>query len=238
MAVPTSITDCNATAANNSPAGSDSIGTSLDDYLRAHAAIIRQVSDDTIHLAGGTVTGQIKGITPVAAADLARKDYVDTMLPKAGGTVTGQIKGITPVAAEDLTRKDYVDSVVSAVNTSSGTYSPTVTAGTNTSAPGLSDNKPWLYTRVGSVVTVSGAFYADCSASATYSTVSITLPVTAAGDDNQLTGSGATQTNSGVQPASVVGTGGSPPNAAFVRFISYAAGSNNFVGVNFSYKVA
>jgi len=28
-------------------------------------------------LAGGTVTGQIKGITPVAAEDLTRKDYVD-----------------------------------------------------------------------------------------------------------------------------------------------------------------
>lgn len=87
MAVPTSISDCNATAANNSPAGSDSIGTSLDDYLRSHAAIIRQVYDALV------------------AVDA-------TLLPKAGGTATGQIKGITPVAAEDLTRKDYVDGKV------------------------------------------------------------------------------------------------------------------------------
>jgi hypothetical protein len=91
MAVPTSITDCNATAANNSPAGSDSIGTSLDDYLRAHAAIIRQAYDALVVVDG-------------------------TLLPKAGGSVTGtittthQIKGITPVANEDLARKDYVDS--------------------------------------------------------------------------------------------------------------------------------
>lgn len=48
MPVPTSITDCNATAANNSPAGSDSIGTSLDDYLRSHAAILRQVYDASL----------------------------------------------------------------------------------------------------------------------------------------------------------------------------------------------
>ena len=87
MPVPSSITDCNSTAANNSPAGSDSIGTSLDDYLRAHAAIIRQAYDALV------------------AVDA-------TLLPKAGGTATGQIKGITPVAAEDLTRKDYVDGKV------------------------------------------------------------------------------------------------------------------------------
>ena len=61
-------------------------------------------------LTGGTVTGQIKGVTPVADEDLTRKDYVDTTtVSLTGDTVTGQIKGIAPVAAEDLTRKDYVD---------------------------------------------------------------------------------------------------------------------------------
>lgn len=33
---------------------------------------------------GGTVTGQIKGITPSADADLTRKDYVDGVLPTTG----------------------------------------------------------------------------------------------------------------------------------------------------------
>ena len=54
---------------------------------------------DFLPLAGGTVTGQINGITPVAAANLTRKDYVDTaiasagaaFLPLAGGTMTGAI---------------------------------------------------------------------------------------------------------------------------------------------------
>jgi hypothetical protein len=45
MAIPTSISDLNATPSSNSPAGTDSIGTTLDDFIRAHAAIIRQVSD-------------------------------------------------------------------------------------------------------------------------------------------------------------------------------------------------
>ena len=47
MAVPSSIADLDAVAANNSPAGSDAIGTALDDYLRAHASIIKQVSQFT-----------------------------------------------------------------------------------------------------------------------------------------------------------------------------------------------
>ncbi len=42
MAVPSSIADLSTTAASNSPAGSESIGTSLDDYLRAIQAIIKQ----------------------------------------------------------------------------------------------------------------------------------------------------------------------------------------------------
>ena len=45
MAIPTSVADLDIVASNNSPQGSDSIGTSLDDYLRAHASILKQVSN-------------------------------------------------------------------------------------------------------------------------------------------------------------------------------------------------
>jgi microcystin-dependent protein len=38
-------------------------------------------------LAGGTVTGQIKGIAPAAAADLTRKDYVDSKFVTSGVVV-------------------------------------------------------------------------------------------------------------------------------------------------------
>lgn len=44
MPVPSSIFDLSTTPASNFPAGSESPST-IDDYLRAHAAIIRQVSD-------------------------------------------------------------------------------------------------------------------------------------------------------------------------------------------------
>lgn len=47
MSVPITVADLDATAANNSPLGSEAIGTSLDDYLRAYASIIKQVSNSS-----------------------------------------------------------------------------------------------------------------------------------------------------------------------------------------------
>lgn len=44
MAIPSTVADLNATASSNYPLGTESPGT-IDDYLRSHAAIIRQVSD-------------------------------------------------------------------------------------------------------------------------------------------------------------------------------------------------
>ena len=44
MGVPATLADLDPIAANNSPSGSDPIGTNLDDYLRSHAAMIKQAS--------------------------------------------------------------------------------------------------------------------------------------------------------------------------------------------------
>lgn len=45
MAVlPTSMKDLSLTATSNYPAGTDAVGTSLDDVLRAHATIIRSTN--------------------------------------------------------------------------------------------------------------------------------------------------------------------------------------------------
>lgn len=53
MAVPTARTDLSATAASNSPQGSDAIGsaTGPDDYIRALSSLIRLNYDDTLLLA-------------------------------------------------------------------------------------------------------------------------------------------------------------------------------------------
>lgn len=43
MPVPSTMADLALAAASNSPAGSDAIGTSLDEYLRSHASILRSM---------------------------------------------------------------------------------------------------------------------------------------------------------------------------------------------------
>ncbi len=62
MAVPSSLVDLSTTAASNSPAGSESIGTSLDDYLRAVQAIIKQ------GVSKGSDIASASTITPVATS--------------------------------------------------------------------------------------------------------------------------------------------------------------------------
>jgi len=54
MAVPTSAADLSTTAASNSPAGSEAIGTSLDDYLRAIQSILKQENSKGADTASAT----------------------------------------------------------------------------------------------------------------------------------------------------------------------------------------
>jgi len=57
MAVPTKLTDLSATAASNSPSGSESIGSSLDDYLRGVQAVLRgNLADKGADIASATTT--------------------------------------------------------------------------------------------------------------------------------------------------------------------------------------
>lgn len=55
MSVPSSINDLSTTASSNSPAGTDSIGVSLDDYLRAIQAIIKQNSSKGTDIASASL---------------------------------------------------------------------------------------------------------------------------------------------------------------------------------------
>jgi len=87
----------------------------------AATAIITKAAGDVryLQLAGGTMLGQVKGITPVAAADLTRKDYVDAgdagrlsqsqgdarYLQLTGGTLTGALS-VDPAAGDALLTLD------------------------------------------------------------------------------------------------------------------------------------
>lgn len=59
MPVPTTRDDLNVTASLNSPAGSEAIGTSLDNYIRSHSAIIKQYVND---IADGTSASKGSGL--------------------------------------------------------------------------------------------------------------------------------------------------------------------------------
>jgi hypothetical protein len=68
MAVPTARTDLSTTASSNSPQGGDAIGASTgpDDYLRAHAGLIKANYDDILlraPIASPTFTGTVAGVT-------------------------------------------------------------------------------------------------------------------------------------------------------------------------------
>ena len=81
-------------------------------YVDAEVATAKAVS---LPLAGGTMTGQAKGIAPVDEEDFANKGYVDDqdglLVPRTGGTMTGPISyGTDPTTSNHLARKSYVDS--------------------------------------------------------------------------------------------------------------------------------
>lgn len=59
MAVPTTMSNLSLTAASNSPAGSDAIGNSLDDYLRALSSILRSTSSVSSSLIASAATTDI-----------------------------------------------------------------------------------------------------------------------------------------------------------------------------------
>lgn len=100
--VPSVITDMSTSAASNSPAGSDSIGTSLDDYLRAHAAFIAQLFASA-SLDGGTVGGTANAITltpspAITAYDATKLIHFKAASTNTSSTVTVAVSGFAPKA--------------------------------------------------------------------------------------------------------------------------------------------
>lgn len=104
MGVPVVITDMSTSAASNSPAGSDSIGTSLDDYIRSHAAFIAQLfatSNIYSSVVGGT--GSVITLTPSPAiiAYAAGQKFGFIAGAANGGATTVNINGL---GAKNITK--------------------------------------------------------------------------------------------------------------------------------------
>lgn len=76
MPVPSVITDLSATAASNSPAGGDAVFPDLDNYLRAHAGLIRYGDTKASNITSGTTIDlgaavgrivDVTGTTPITS---------------------------------------------------------------------------------------------------------------------------------------------------------------------------
>lgn len=102
--VPSVITDLSTSAASNSPAGGDSIGTSHDDYMRAGFAFTRQLfntADVWSGTAGGTANALTLTPSPAITAYVAGQSFTF----KAGAspstsTVTLAISGLSTIAIQ------------------------------------------------------------------------------------------------------------------------------------------
>lgn len=106
MAVPSTIADLSVTASVNSPSGSEPIGIALDDYLRAHAAIIAQLGVDKADAAdiidysassGSSLVGFLQSGTGATARTLQSKsrDFVSVKdFGAVGDGVTNDLPAI------------------------------------------------------------------------------------------------------------------------------------------------
>lgn len=120
MGVPVNITDLSTTAASNSPASSDSIGTSLDDYIRSHAAFIAQLFN-TAAIYSATVGGTANAITltPTPAITAYQAGQQFTFIAGSSNTTATTInisglgvKNITKNGATALAANDILSGAI------------------------------------------------------------------------------------------------------------------------------
>jgi microcystin-dependent protein len=110
--IPSAITDLSAVAGSNSPGGGESPITT-DDYLRSHAAFIRQLYDSAFMLAPGIMTDFGGDVAPAGyllcdGAAYSRTTYA--ALFAAIGTKWGAGDGLTTFNVPDIRRRVTVGS--------------------------------------------------------------------------------------------------------------------------------
>lgn len=105
MPVPNTIADLNQAAASNFPLGTDTVGPSLDDYLRAGFSFTRQLFDGTPWLLG-SIAGTADAITatcPVPfTAYVAGQSF--KFMPTANNTTNAVTININGIGAKSVTR--------------------------------------------------------------------------------------------------------------------------------------
>lgn len=104
MAVPTVVTDLSATAASNSPAGGEAIGTNADNYIRALSQFIKELFN-TADIWGGTAGGTANALTLTPTPAITAYATGQSFTFKAGGspsssTATVAISGLATKAIQ------------------------------------------------------------------------------------------------------------------------------------------
>lgn len=111
MPIPSAISDLSTTPALNSPAGSESPAL-VDDYLRTHAAFIKQVNDESVKTSGNqTIAGTKTFSSPIAGSVTGSAGSVSGTVAIANGG-TGQT---TAAAAFNALKQDATDAVTGVV---------------------------------------------------------------------------------------------------------------------------
>ena len=203
------------------------VGTNTT-QIATTAFVNSEISNDALLKSGGTATGQIKGITPVAAEDLTRKDYVDTMLPKAGGTMTGVLSATTGLTVKSAATGSNDGNVVS------GTYTPTFSNYLNCASTSISG--VWSYIRVGDIVTVSGQLSVTPTSGSVLTSFYITLPIASALSSLYQASGHVNARNSGGRVVGDV-TGDSSGDRAWASYLQVANTNLMDVVVSFMYQV-
>ena len=213
MAIPTVLTDLSATLASNSPAGGDAAFPNIDDYLRAAYGFIRQGDTKASDVASasstdlGAAVGRIVDVTGVTTITsfgtvaagiwrIVRFTGALTLTHNATTLILPGAANITTAAGDCLVAVSlgsgnwlvpfYQNASVVPYETVSGTYTPTGYVGTNTTVVTPYQS---IYTRVGSVVTVTGYAAVTVTDAGTYSTFGLSLPISTTLAANTVQGS-------------------------------------------------
>lgn len=194
-------------------------GGTLAQYLRKSSSVDFDAAFATIQLS------EIAGL----ATALANR------LLLAGGTMTGPID----MGSNKITSLDDGADPGDAVNkgqmdaaASSGTYTPTFTSISNDD--GSSANGSWFYTKIGSIVTVSGQIIVDPTASGVQTIVDFTIPIASSfSTTGQLAGNAATG-QSGAETGIVQSQ--AADDRARLTFYSVGTGPT-VMGVTFQYRI-
>lgn len=259
MAAPTVITDLNVSVGSNTPSSGDNVAPDLDNYLRGIQAILRRTNAKGSNIASASTTDigastdgdfiDVTGTTTITSLGTIAAGIVRTVRFTGSLTLTHNATSlILPGAANIQTAANDIavfrslgsgNWICESYPPQSGTYTPTLTAGSGFTSGTAQDA---IYSRCGNVVHVDGAITGATVGGGAGVTVSVSLPIPSDfASAYQCQGSVVAYDASNIAITDVVAayvTGSVTNNYASCIFFNNGAGSANFtIRYRFSYLV-